>query len=33
MKMKLENPELDEGDKPYFRVGSAVDCLLTSPDQ
>lgn len=33
MKMKLENPDMEEGDKPFFRIGSAVDCLLTSPEQ
>lgn len=32
LKLKRENPELFENDdSTAFRIGSAVDCLLTSP--
>lgn len=33
VKIKLENPETEDDDKIYFRIGSALDCLLTSPER
>jgi hypothetical protein len=33
VKMKMENPELEDKDKSFFRIGSALDCLLTDPDR
>ena len=33
VKMKLENPEIEDNDTTYFRTGSALDCLLTSPER
>lgn len=32
LKMRMENPELKE-DTPSLRIGSALDCLLTSPSR
>lgn len=32
MKFKRDNPDLEDEDKKHFRVGSALDCLLTSPE-
>lgn len=32
LKMRLENPQLKE-DTPSLRIGSALDCLLTSPSR
>lgn len=29
----MENPEIEDDDKKYFRIGSALDCLLTSPER
>ncbi len=29
----MENPDIDDDDKVYFRVGAALDCLLTSPER
>lgn len=31
--MKMENPDSEDGDKSFFRIGSALDCLLTSPER
>lgn len=31
-KMKFENPDMEDDDKRHFRVGSALDCLLTDGD-
>ena len=31
VKFRRDNPDLEDEDKKYFRVGSALDCLLTSP--
>jgi hypothetical protein len=33
VKLKLENPEIEDNDTTYFRTGSALDCLLTSPER
>jgi len=33
LKLKKENPKLEDEDKKHFRVGSAVDCLLTSAER
>lgn len=33
VKLKKENPELEDNDKKHLRIGSAVDCLLTSPER
>lgn len=30
VKMKMDNPDAEDEDKKHFRVGSALDCLLTS---
>ncbi len=32
VKMKQDNPDLEDEEKQYFRLGSALDCLLTSPE-
>lgn len=29
----MDNPDVDEDEKSYFRVGAALDCLLTSPER
>lgn len=29
---RKENPDIEDEEKRYFRIGSAVDCLLTDPD-
>lgn len=31
LKWREDNPETESEDKRYFRVGSAIDCLLTTP--
>lgn len=33
MKLKIENPDIEDNDKSFFRIGSALDCLLTSPEK
>lgn len=33
IKLKKENPEIEDDDKSFFRLGAAVDCALTSPDR
>lgn len=33
VKLKMENPEIEDNDKSFFRIGSALDCLLTDPDR
>lgn len=33
VKLKQENPDLEDDDKKYFRIGAALDCLLTSPER
>lgn len=33
VKLRLENPEIEDDDKKHFRIGSALDCLLTSPER
>lgn len=33
IKLKQENPEIEDDDKSFFRLGAAVDCLLTSPER
>lgn len=30
--MKIENPDTEDEESRYFRIGSALDCILTSPD-
>lgn len=32
VKMKMDHPEMEDDDKKHFRVGSALDCLLTDSD-
>lgn len=29
----MDNPEIEDDDKKYFRIGGALDCLLTDPDR
>lgn len=29
----MENPDIEDSDTSYFRIGSALDCLLTSPER
>ena len=33
IKWKIEHPEADKEDKRHFRIGAALDCLLTDPDR
>ena len=33
VKMKADNPELEDEETSYFRIGSAIDCLLTSKER
>lgn len=33
LKLQKENPEIEDSDKAHFRIGAAVDCLLTSPER
>lgn len=33
VKFKFDNPDAEDEEKSYFRVGSALDCLLTSPER
>lgn len=33
VKLKQDNPDLEDSDVSYFRIGSALDCLLTSPER
>lgn len=33
VKLKRDNPEIEDDDKAYFRIGAALDCLLTSPER
>ena len=32
LKMKMDNPDSEDEDKRHFRVGSALDCMLTGGD-
>ena len=32
-KLKLDNPDIEGDEKVHFRIGSALDCLLTTPDR
>lgn len=32
IKWRKENPETEDDDKTHFRIGSALDCLLTRPE-
>lgn len=32
-KLKMDNPDMEDDDKSHFRVGSALDCLLTTPSE
>lgn len=32
LKIKIENPDTEDDDKVHFRIGSALDCLLTTPE-
>ena len=29
----MDNPDIEDEDKRFFRIGSALDCLLTSPER
>ena len=29
VKMKMDNPDMEDDDKKHFRIGSALDCILT----
>ena len=31
LKIKIETPDVEDEEKKAFRIGSAVDCLLTDP--
>lgn len=33
VRLRKENPEIEDDDKKYFRIGAALDCLLTSPER
>lgn len=33
VKMKINNPDMEDDDKRFFRIGAALDCLLTSPER
>jgi hypothetical protein len=33
LKIKIENPDVEDEEKKAFRIGSAVDCLLTDPSR
>ena len=33
VKLKMDNPDMEDEDTKYFRIGSALDCLLTDPDR
>lgn len=33
VKIKLDNPDMEDEDKKYFRIGSALDCILTDPER
>lgn len=33
IKLQRDNPDLETEEKSYFRIGSALDCLLTSPER
>ena len=32
LKIKMDNPEVEDEEKVHFRIGSALDCQLTSPE-
>lgn len=32
LKLKMDNPDMEDDDKRHFRIGSALDCLLTGGD-
>lgn len=32
LKIKMDNPDSEDEDKVHFRIGSALDCQLTSPE-
>ncbi len=33
IRIKMENPDMEDDDRKYFRIGSALDCILTSPER
>lgn len=33
IKFRMDNPDTEDEEKSYFRIGSALDCLLTSPER
>lgn len=33
LKFLMDNPDVDNEESKAFRIGSALDCLLTSPDR
>ena len=33
VKFKMENPDSEDDDKKFFRIGAGLDCLLTSPQR
>lgn len=33
IKFRMDNPDLEDEEKSFFRIGSALDCLLTSPER
>lgn len=33
VKIKMDNPDQEDEDKRHFRLGSALDCILTDPDR
>lgn len=32
LKLKIENPDMEDDESKHFRIGSALDCILTSPE-
>ncbi len=32
-KLKMDNPDMEDDDKAHYRIGSALDCLQTTPDE
>lgn len=32
LKIKMDNPDMEDEEKAHFRIGSCLDCLLTTPE-
>jgi len=32
LRIKMENPDTEDDEKVHFRIGSALDCILTTPE-